>query len=661
MTLSKHGPAKIFVSYAREDLNPIDWRKRIQSAVSDSAHITWWDATQLSTGSAWKPAIEGALRGADIAILLVSSRYYESEFCRAEEQLIIERSDRMKVYGIVLDGIDIRERPIGQTGSFPSSFFRAGEALSSVPTEDLPEALSEIKATIEELAEPQNRLNYTSDALVRCVPEDEHVGKKFADFLARYHGIGGSVSLHVLDDSLGEDREALVGRQAELEFFIWSESANQNEPFIGLARDCARLRYFPVTTDDVAPVVHKELQTVKIWDPRIREDDLVGQRQIESELRWIHAVDDAPQSAMGLINSWLEQSPQSEFPRKDAARTHRVALTFCLLGAASLAGSGYFLASQRPLSAFLSALAGILPLLWFWPRVSHASAMGGFVAGAGSIVAAYFVGPSEGWDRKYNRIADTVPAGWMLELIVLATLLFAAFRVHGNLFARSFRRMMTLPSPRSAEAWSLLALLLAVTTCLAVVHGYHLEDGPHALHARSQEWGLDEELVSYRMDYARYAPHSFHVFAVLAPLFLVVPMFAAFDSRSSLQQRAKRVGDTRVGFGRLCRHLYLDAAKQVECAAWIAGLLAAFLIFGASAYAKPAIAIASAVATLIIAFNLLIVGFTATAISGTEGPTKSKLLETGTIWRAAKGWKCTRILAVTASIAMVAFVTRMVM
>ena len=79
----------VFVSYTHDDSSFAQELGSELRYLDTSVGIVLWDDSQISPGAKWRDMIEAKLRGAEAAILLISSRYLGSEFCRYEAEVLV--------------------------------------------------------------------------------------------------------------------------------------------------------------------------------------------------------------------------------------------------------------------------------------------------------------------------------------------------------------------------------------------------------------------------------------------------------------------------------------------------------------------------------------------------------------------------------------------
>jgi len=95
---------RIFVSYSHADARPKERLLKHLGILSDAAEFDVWTDSQIAPGEEWEPAIERALRAADIAILLITADFLTSDFIRHKEMPTILRrreSEGLRVYPIL--------------------------------------------------------------------------------------------------------------------------------------------------------------------------------------------------------------------------------------------------------------------------------------------------------------------------------------------------------------------------------------------------------------------------------------------------------------------------------------------------------------------------------------------------------------------------------
>ena len=92
---------QVFISYSHED---DAWCKALAKhlgALRDRIEV-WIDEKQIRLGTAWEPEIANALQQADLAILLVSSAFFDSDFIHQTElpKLLARRDQGLRVIAV---------------------------------------------------------------------------------------------------------------------------------------------------------------------------------------------------------------------------------------------------------------------------------------------------------------------------------------------------------------------------------------------------------------------------------------------------------------------------------------------------------------------------------------------------------------------------------
>jgi len=101
---------KVFLSYSREDKDTLN---KLQDELSNSGISVWAD-TSITPGADLMDSIADALKKSDFVIVLLSSKYLESNYCNFEmgmaASLAQERPDRY-IIPILLDDTSTTQLP----------------------------------------------------------------------------------------------------------------------------------------------------------------------------------------------------------------------------------------------------------------------------------------------------------------------------------------------------------------------------------------------------------------------------------------------------------------------------------------------------------------------------------------------------------------------
>ena len=83
------GPAKVFLSYARELFDDAERLKKYLAVQEENRNIEFWYDQKIQPGDNWDEAIKDKIMGADIFILLLSIDFWASKYIRTEELPLI--------------------------------------------------------------------------------------------------------------------------------------------------------------------------------------------------------------------------------------------------------------------------------------------------------------------------------------------------------------------------------------------------------------------------------------------------------------------------------------------------------------------------------------------------------------------------------------------
>src|SRR5215831_15702055 len=80
-------PARIFYSYSRRDEEAREELERALATLREEGLISEWVDRRIGAGADWGSEIEANLATADIVLLLVSSDFLASDYCKLETAL----------------------------------------------------------------------------------------------------------------------------------------------------------------------------------------------------------------------------------------------------------------------------------------------------------------------------------------------------------------------------------------------------------------------------------------------------------------------------------------------------------------------------------------------------------------------------------------------
>lgn len=145
--MSSPNPVSLFYSYSHKD-EPL--RKRLETHLSllqDQKVIRGWHDRCILAGTEWDGAISENLEHAGIILLLVSSDFLASRYCRdVEIKRAMERheSGQTRVIPIILRAVDWHSAPFGKLQALPKD----GKPVTSWKNRD--EAFSDVARGIKD-------------------------------------------------------------------------------------------------------------------------------------------------------------------------------------------------------------------------------------------------------------------------------------------------------------------------------------------------------------------------------------------------------------------------------------------------------------------------------------------------------------------------------
>lgn len=162
-------PARVFISYAREDQQLHEKLVKYLIPLKNSGKIAIWHDQEILPGTEWGELIKTSLFEADIILLLVSADFLASDYCYGVEmQQALKRHEdgEARVIPIILKPADWQDTPLGRLQALPTN------AKAITQWHDQDEALADVAQGIRKVVEKSLR-------------EDEHgkIGTLLGDFI----------------------------------------------------------------------------------------------------------------------------------------------------------------------------------------------------------------------------------------------------------------------------------------------------------------------------------------------------------------------------------------------------------------------------------------------------------------------------------------------
>jgi hypothetical protein len=128
-------PARIFISYSHEDEPYLRRLVAHLSPLKRQGLIETWFDRDIQAGQEWAARIEGALREADLVLLLVTANFVASDYCYDKElATALERHARgeARVIPIIATPVDFSGTPFAGLQALP----RDAKPVSTWPQPD---------------------------------------------------------------------------------------------------------------------------------------------------------------------------------------------------------------------------------------------------------------------------------------------------------------------------------------------------------------------------------------------------------------------------------------------------------------------------------------------------------------------------------------------
>ena len=113
-TTTKNEPVKVFISYARKDIEYLEELDTRLATLKRNQLIETWDDRKIPTGEDWETEIKKALERCQIAVILISENFLNSDFIASSElpSLLKKRKEAgVKVLPVLITECDWKSHP----------------------------------------------------------------------------------------------------------------------------------------------------------------------------------------------------------------------------------------------------------------------------------------------------------------------------------------------------------------------------------------------------------------------------------------------------------------------------------------------------------------------------------------------------------------------
>jgi hypothetical protein len=143
----------IFISYSHRDRKWLDTLKTYLTLLEDNGNVRAWEDKQITSGQEWRVAIDEALAGASITLMLVTQDFIASKFIQSVElpQLLDHRDNgRLEAHWVLIRPCTYHDTPLCKIQALCKAQPLAG--MTKVERERaLVEIYDELKASCERL------------------------------------------------------------------------------------------------------------------------------------------------------------------------------------------------------------------------------------------------------------------------------------------------------------------------------------------------------------------------------------------------------------------------------------------------------------------------------------------------------------------------------
>lgn len=198
---SKEGPTplKVFISYAHDDDKYRETLVKHLTPLVDAGVLTLWHDRCLTGGQEWATQIDEHLEASNIVLLLVSSSFMASEYCKGvevERALAMHEAGRARVVPVVLRSCYWEDSPIGKLQTLPKDAAVITEA--PVPDQLYKAVATGLAKVAKELHSPPAARNTTAGAQRLLSPGLGAGGTAVVPPMQRWRVVAGALLLALL-------------------------------------------------------------------------------------------------------------------------------------------------------------------------------------------------------------------------------------------------------------------------------------------------------------------------------------------------------------------------------------------------------------------------------------------------------------------------------
>jgi hypothetical protein len=117
-------PAKVFLSYAHEDIDLIDTLERHLAALRREGLVSLWIDREIGPGEEWRASIDDNIGDASIILLAITSSFIASEYCwdvELRHALARHEEGTARVIPLILRDCDWHNLPFGRLQALPTN------------------------------------------------------------------------------------------------------------------------------------------------------------------------------------------------------------------------------------------------------------------------------------------------------------------------------------------------------------------------------------------------------------------------------------------------------------------------------------------------------------------------------------------------------------